>query len=217
MQKHNQTNRICYNLLTLNKVGTILYHFPESSSKTWCKINHIASHCVFCWCETLTWEQTTQVCCCSLRWRQNGRHSVSNHQPHDCLFNRLFRRRSKKHQSSASLAFVWGIHRDRWIPRTKGQLRGKCFHLMTSSWLISMIWYRQAIFESKGDKLSSSAECRIRTQGPKHQIASRLNASWKTDWTIEDQAKTWIRQPVPVISKHSAHSTPLSVGFRTWF
>ena len=27
----------------------------------------------------------------------------------------------KKHQSSASLAFVRGIHRDRWIPRTKGQ------------------------------------------------------------------------------------------------
>ena len=40
----------------------------------------------------------------------------------------------RKHQSSASLAFVWEIHRDRWIPRTKGQLRGKCFHLMTSSW-----------------------------------------------------------------------------------
>ena len=40
----------------------------------------------------------------------------------------------RKHQSFASLAFVWGIHRDRWIPRTKGQLRGKCFHLMTSSW-----------------------------------------------------------------------------------
>ena len=39
----------------------------------------------------------------------------------------------RKHQSSASLAFVRGIHRDRWIPRTKGQLRGKCFHLMTSS------------------------------------------------------------------------------------
>ena len=39
----------------------------------------------------------------------------------------------RKHQSSASLAFVWGILRDRWIPRTNGQLRGKCFHLMTSS------------------------------------------------------------------------------------
>ena len=40
----------------------------------------------------------------------------------------------RKHQSSTSLAFVWEIHRDRWIPRTKGQLRGKCFHLMTSPW-----------------------------------------------------------------------------------
>ena len=25
---------------------------------------------------------------------------------------------------------------NRWIPRTNGQLRGKCFHLMTSSWYI---------------------------------------------------------------------------------
>ena len=31
-----------------------------------------------------------------LLWRHNGRDSVSNHQPHDCLFNCLFRRRSKK-------------------------------------------------------------------------------------------------------------------------
>ena len=29
--------------------------------------------------------------------------------------------------------------------------------------LISMLWHRQAIFESKGDKLSSSAESRIRS------------------------------------------------------
>ena len=56
--------------------------------------------------------------------------------------------------------------------------------------LISMLWHRQAIFESKGDKLSSSAEGRIRThQGLRHQIASRLNAHWQTDWAIEDQAK----------------------------
>ena len=55
--------------------------------------------------------------------------------------------------------------------------------------LISMLWHRQAIFKSKGDKLFSSAECRICTRGPKHQIASRLNAPWQTDWAIEDQAK----------------------------
>ena len=50
----------------------------------------------------------------------------------------------RKHQSSASLAFVWGIHRDRWIPRTKGQLRGICFHLMTSSWHVEASGYYQA-------------------------------------------------------------------------
>ena len=32
----------------------------------------------------------------SLQWRHNQRDGVSNHQPHDCLLNRLFRRRSKK-------------------------------------------------------------------------------------------------------------------------
>ena len=31
-----------------------------------------------------------------LRWRHNGRDSVSNQQPHECLLNRLFSRRSKK-------------------------------------------------------------------------------------------------------------------------
>ena len=32
----------------------------------------------------------------SLQWRHNEHDGVSNHQSHDCLFNRLFRRRSKK-------------------------------------------------------------------------------------------------------------------------
>ena len=41
----------------------------------------------------------------------------------------------RKHQSSASLAFVRGIHREPVNSRTKGQYRGKCFHLMTSSWI----------------------------------------------------------------------------------
>ena len=55
--------------------------------------------------------------------------------------------------------------------------------------LISMFWHRQAIFKWKGDKLCSSAECRIWTRDPRHQIASRLNARWQTDWAIEDQAR----------------------------
>ena len=35
-------------------------------------------------------------CRFSLRWRHNERDGVSNHQPHDCLLNRLFRHRWKK-------------------------------------------------------------------------------------------------------------------------
>ena len=32
----------------------------------------------------------------ALQWHHNERDGVSNHQPHDCSFNRLFRHRSKK-------------------------------------------------------------------------------------------------------------------------
>ena len=55
----------------------------------------------------------------TLEWRHNGRDGVSNHQPRDCLLNRLFKAQIKQHQSSASLAFVRRIHR--WLPRTNGQ------------------------------------------------------------------------------------------------
>ena len=40
--------------------------------------------------------QHNPVLIVSLRWRHNERDSVLNHQPHDCLLNGLFRRRSKK-------------------------------------------------------------------------------------------------------------------------
>ena len=69
----------------------------------------------------------------TLLWLHNGRDGVLNYQPHDCLLNRLFSADQRKHQSSASLAFVWGIH---WWPVNsphKWPVTRKCFHLMTSS------------------------------------------------------------------------------------
>ena len=44
----------------------------------------------------------------ALQWRHNERDGVSIHV---CLPNRLFRTHERNHQSSASLAFVRGIHR----------------------------------------------------------------------------------------------------------
>ena len=72
------------------------------------------------WRMTYTWMPKN-----ALRWRRNERDVLSNHQPHDCLLNRLFRPR--KHQSSASLAFVRGIHRWPVNSPHKGPVTRKIF------------------------------------------------------------------------------------------
>ena len=46
----------------------------------------------------------------TLLWRHNRHDGVSNHQPHECLFNRPGADQ-RKHESFASLAFVRVIHR----------------------------------------------------------------------------------------------------------
>ena len=81
----------------------------------------------------------------ALQWRHNACENVSNHQLHDCLLNRLFRRRSKKTSkfrvtglcagNSARTGEFPAIQRGPVNSRANGQQRGKCFHLMTSSWL----------------------------------------------------------------------------------
>ena len=47
----------------------------------------------------------------TLQWRHKGRDGASNHQPHDCFSTVYSGADQRKYQSSASLAFVRGIHR----------------------------------------------------------------------------------------------------------
>ena len=70
----------------------------------------------------------------SLHWRHNGRDSVSNHQPYDCLFTQPFIQTQIKENIKAPRHWplCGEFTEDRWIPHTNGQQRGKCFHLMTS-------------------------------------------------------------------------------------
>ena len=75
----------------------------------------------------------------SLRWRHNERNGVSNHRHIDCLLNRLFKRRSKKHQSSASLTFAGRIHRWPVISPHKGPITRFFFHLKASSCLFGQV------------------------------------------------------------------------------
>ena len=66
----------------------------------------------------------------SLLWRHNGRDSISNHQPHDCLLSRSFRRRSKK----TSKLRVTGL----WAPLNsppKGQWRGALMFSLICIWM----------------------------------------------------------------------------------
>ena len=47
----------------------------------------------------------------TLQWRHNEPDGISNHHPHDCLFNHLFRRRSKKWLFSAHCTQIWKLNR----------------------------------------------------------------------------------------------------------
>ena len=77
-------------------------------------------HCFHCQTtrQTVVNQSTTDDIPCAsalwrhaLRWRHNGPDSVSNHQPYDCLLNRLFRRWSKKSSKILVTGLCAGIHR----------------------------------------------------------------------------------------------------------
>ena len=56
--------------------------------------SHYLNNCgLFYWCIYVSPDQDNLTL--TLQWRHNERDGVSNHQPHDCLLNHLFRRRSK--------------------------------------------------------------------------------------------------------------------------
>ena len=58
----------------------------------------------------------------SLQWRHNERDGVSNHQPHDCLLNRLFKAQIIENiKAPRHCPWCGKFTGDRWIPRTKGQ------------------------------------------------------------------------------------------------
>ena len=58
----------------------------------------------------------------ALQLRHNERDGVLNHQPHDCLLNRLFKAQIKENMKAPRHWPLWReFTGDHWIPRTKGQ------------------------------------------------------------------------------------------------
>ena len=68
----------------------------------------------------------------SLRWRHNERDGISNHHPHDCFLNRIFRRRSKKTYKFRATGLCGGNS-----PH-KGPVTRKCFHWWRHQFLQDM-------------------------------------------------------------------------------
>ena len=70
----------------------VLAYHKQAMNATLCLYVHIDSQSMCIWYNSHDdWLHTV-----SLRWRHNDLDGVSNDQPHGCLLNRLFRRRSKK-------------------------------------------------------------------------------------------------------------------------
>ena len=73
----------------------------------------------------------------TLHWLHNDHDGVSSHQPHGCLLNRSFRRRSKKTSKLRVIGLCVGNSPGPVNSPHKGPvIRGKCFLLMTSSWKV---------------------------------------------------------------------------------
>ena len=75
----------------------------------------------------------------TLHWRHDDNDGVSNHQPHGCLLNRLFGRRSKKISKLCVTDLCAGNSPGPVNSPHKGPVTR--FHLMTSSWT-NDVWLR---------------------------------------------------------------------------
>ena len=104
----------------------------------------------------------------SLRWRHDGRDSISNYQPHDCLLTVYSDADQRKYQSSASLAFVRGIHRG---PVNSGT--GE-FPAQRASYAENVsIWWRH-----HGKIMSSWTDCTMGPSRPTYLRPSLQQMPW---------------------------------------
>ena len=89
---HSQT----FSMRNLMPCKSIYYAVRRLTTKPWSPV----IECVWLWRHAGLLSRRPSNCKMigrtALQWRHNGWDIVSNHQPDDCLFNRLFRRRSKK-------------------------------------------------------------------------------------------------------------------------
>ena len=88
-----------YNSISCNNIWDLLNPcFLQMSCANVCihELYYLSSHSPFFFQFCICSSEMVEVNTYTLRWRHNDHAGVSNHQPHGCLLNRLFRRNSKK-------------------------------------------------------------------------------------------------------------------------
>ena len=106
------------NIFSPTEYGCILNQIPRKFDAHWPNVNKSFSTKK---ASRRTDDKPLSEPMMSLQLRYNERDGVLNHQRHDCLLNRLFRRRSKKTSKLRGTGFCGEFAGDRWIPRTMGQ------------------------------------------------------------------------------------------------
>ena len=116
----------------------------------------------------------------TLEWRQKEHDGVSNHQPNDCLLNRLFRRRSKKYQSPMSLAFVRGIHQS---PVQSFERNYKIYKKYEMAFILPHVQYLDSVYIVTPHDLvtlqwRNNERDGVSNHQPHHCLLSRLFRRW---------------------------------------
>ena len=123
----------------------------------------------------------------SLRWRHNGRYSVSNHQPHEYLLNRLFRRRSKKTSKLCVPGLCAG----------NSSVTGEIPAQMASNAENVSIWWRHHVYSYPQESYWHWSTRRISAMPVKHS------------WSLWLTQLPWTKWP-------PFHSRYIQMHFREW-
>ena len=130
----------------------------------------------------------------SLLWRHNGRDGVSNHQPHDCLLNRSFERRSKKTSKLRVTDLCVG----------NSPVTGEFPTQMASNAESVSIWWRYlVIWWEENEKKRNEKNIKWVSNLLQSMVCWCLNC--KMDWTILSSLDKWqctCVAPVNVVTYH---------------
>ena len=117
-----------------------------------------------------------------LQWRHNGHDGVSKHQPHNCLLNRLFRRRSKKTSKLRVTSLCEG----------NSPVTGEFPTRRVSNAENVSIWWRHHAFERNSSLPGGfpAKRTRMRKMSPKRHHVSKFH-TYKSHWNYPFAEAAW--------------------------